>query len=252
MTWLQQWTDVLFLHFAIAADELEPHLPPQLEIDTFDSQAWLSFIFFRLKLRPVGVPFIPGLSSLLEMNVRTYVRHRGQPGIYFLRMYADNWLAIQAARLLTPLCYEHATMIDLRLPDAQRHVECWPAGDRSSGLSVDFTIAGDATEVCPGSLDFWLVERYRLFVGRHDGAILAGDVEHPSWQVSAVDLSVLNNHIGEATGLPLGEAPSAASFSTGVAARFNSFGVVAGRRNMRTEYSVRRVGKASEASAGPP
>src|SRR4029079_567835 len=141
MTWLQRWTDVLFLHFAVAADELGPHLPPQLEIDTFDRTAWLSFIFFRLKLRPAGLPFLPGFSSLLEMNVRTYVRHRDQPGIYFLRMYADNRLAIHAAKMLTPLCYEHATMIDRPLPDGQRHVECSPSHIPGCGLSLNFQIA---------------------------------------------------------------------------------------------------------------
>src|SRR5205807_954035 len=161
MTWLQRWTDVLFLHFAVAADELESHLPPQFEIDTFDGQAWLSFVFFRLKLRPAGLPFIAGLSSLLEMNVRTYVRHRDQPGIYFLRMYADNRLAIQAARWLTPLCYEHATMVDCKLGDSRRHIECVPAHDSRAGLSLDFTIADHAAEASPGALDFWLLERYR-------------------------------------------------------------------------------------------
>jgi uncharacterized protein YqjF (DUF2071 family) len=238
MTWLQRWTDVLFLHFAVAADELEPQLPPQLELDTFDDHAWLSFIFFRLKLRPVGLPFIPGFSSLLEMNVRTYVRHCDRPGIYFLKMYADNRLAIQAARWLTPLYYEHATMVDRRLVDDRRHVECSPTTNCGCGLSLDYQIAGDPAEAALGSLDSWLVERYRLFVARSKGSILAGDVEHPPWRISPVKLSVVKNHIADSIRLRLGETPTAASFSSGVVAQFNSFRVVSRLSISRSEYSV--------------
>jgi len=227
MTWLQRWTDVLFLHFAVAVDELEPHLPPQLEIDTFDGQAWISFVFFRLKLRPAGLPFIPGFSSLLEMNVRTYVRYRDQPGIYFLRMFADNRLAIQAARWLTPLCYEPATMVDRRLPDGRRHIECSPARNPGCGLTLDFQINDNPSEPIAGSLAYWLVERYRLFVARRDGSILAGDVDHAPWNIAPVKLSMLDNNIGEAIQLSLDETPPAANVSSGVTARFNSFRVIA-------------------------
>jgi uncharacterized protein YqjF (DUF2071 family) len=231
VTWLQHWTDVLFLHFAVPAGDLRGHVPAQLEIDTFEGRAWLSLVLFRLKLRPWGLPFVPGFSSLLELNVRTYVRHRGQAGICFLKMYADNRLAIRAARWLTPLCYEQAAMIDRRLPDSRRHVACRPARNPSLGLSMDFTVAGNAAEASPGSLNFWLVERYRLFVGIRDGSILAGDVEHPPWQISNVELLALKNRLGVAMALPLGDVPAAVSFSTGTSARFNSFHVVDGSRS---------------------
>jgi len=229
--WLQHWTDVLFLHFAVREDELESLLPPQLEIDSFAGQAWVSFVFFRLKLRSAGLPHIPGLSSLREMNVRTYVRHRGRGGIYFLRMYADNWLAIRAARLLTPLNYELATMLDCPRSDLPRHVECRSSGDRRGFLRAEFTAPHGAEEAAAASLDFWLVERYRLFVDTRDGAILAGDVEHPPWQASAVRVLAVEHDFGRALGLKLEQRPAAAHFSAGVAARFNPFRVVAEPRS---------------------
>jgi len=238
MTWFQHWTDVLFLHFAVRANELEPWMPPRVEVDTFDGKAWLSFVFFRLKVRPAGLPFIPVLSSLLELNVRTYVRHRGQAGIYFLRMYADNRLAIHAAQLLTPLSYEPATMIDRRRSDSQRHVECRPIGDRRGCLSADFSMADRGGETCPGSFEFWLLERYRLFVGRRDGRILAADVEHPRWRISAVETSEVKHDFDEALGLSLNPWPTAGHFSAGMAARFNTFRTVAEPRSA-SPFAVR-------------
>ncbi|HMC10185.1 MAG TPA: DUF2071 domain-containing protein [Pirellulaceae bacterium] len=227
MTWLQHWTDVLFLHFPVASNELAPPLPRRLEIDTFDSQAWLSYVFFRLRLRPSGLPFVPRLSSLIELNVRTYVRHRGQSGIFFLRMYANNRWAIRAARLLTPLCYEPATMSDTRFASGSRHIECRPAKSEAGVLAVDFSAQRAPAEALPGSLDAWLLERYRLFVGNRDGSLSAADVDHPPWRASPVKLTALDHSFSNSLGYHLAAQPEAMHYSPGVAARFNAFHVVA-------------------------
>jgi uncharacterized protein len=226
VTWLQQWTAALFLHFVVRPDDLQRLLPPRLEIDTFGRQAWLSLVFFRLKLRPAGLPFIPVLSSLRELNLRTYVRHRGQQGIYFLRMYADNRLAIRAARWLTPLCYEPATMVDCELPGLRR-VECHATEDRRGSLSIEFTHAASEHELSPASLGFWLLERYRLFVERSDGALLAADVEHPPWRASSLETLAIKHTFAESLSVLMDQRPAAAHFSGGVSARFNDFRVVA-------------------------
>src|SRR6185369_14090379 len=126
MIWLQHWTDVLFLHFPLPERQLRPLVPGSIAIDTYGGSAWLSYIFFRLNLRPAWLPNIPGFSSLCELNVRTYVRHRDQPGIYFLRMYADNALAIAASRFLTPLRYEPAAMSCTNGSNGSRRIVCQP------------------------------------------------------------------------------------------------------------------------------
>src|SRR5947209_2983701 len=124
MIWHQRWLNVLFLHFPADQHHLAARLPRPLVPDLFEGQAWLSYIFFQLQLRPAWLPLMPGLSSLLELNVRTYVRRGDVPGIYFLRMFADNRLAIAAARWLTPLHYERAVMVDRATGDHSRHLEC--------------------------------------------------------------------------------------------------------------------------------
>jgi uncharacterized protein len=222
VTWLQHWTDVLFLHFALAPEQLAQRVPKNLEIDTFNGQAWLSLVFFRLQLRPAGLPFLPGLSSLLELNVRTYVRHRDRPGIVFLRMYADNWLAIRAARLLTPLCYEPATMHSSRSPDGCRHIACAPEQKMAGQICVDFEISGNPSHPAPSSLDSWLLERYRLFVPTPTGPLLAAQVEHPPWQASPVIVRAMQQTLDGSLGLPLGPS-DLARYSPGVAATFRAF-----------------------------
>jgi uncharacterized protein YqjF (DUF2071 family) len=222
--WHQSWRTVLFLHFTVDQRQLALLMPRSLELDLFAGQAWLSYIVFRLQLRPAWLPLMPGFSSLLELNVRTYARYRGQSGIYFLRMYADNPLAIAASRWLTPLRYERARMIDLAATGG-RHVECRPTELSGAALSLDFEMPGSFNLPPANSLDAWLVERYRLFVPTSDGRILTAVVQHAPWMAANVQLTQFGDTLSRAHGVPLPTAPALVHCSPGVAAKFNAFQV---------------------------
>jgi uncharacterized protein YqjF (DUF2071 family) len=221
MRWVQQWDDVLLLHYAADPEAIERHLPAGLEVGTFHGQAWISLVFFRLTLRPWGWPYVPGFSSLWELNVRTYVRCHDQPGITFLRMYADNRLAIGAARLLTPLDYRPAIMSANDSSKTHRRMGCQPRGT-SSKLEVHFQARAEPQIAQPKSLDAWLVERYRLYATSRDGKLLAADVEHVPWRIAPVQIdSIEQSILGE---LPFSIAESAVGhYSPGVAATFKPF-----------------------------
>jgi uncharacterized protein YqjF (DUF2071 family) len=223
MTWLQRWTDVLFLHFALSERQLRPMLPANLAIDMYDGSAWLSYVFFRLDLRPSWLPNIPSFSSLYELNIRTYVRYRDQPGIYFIRMYADNRLAILASRLLTPLKYEAAFMTCEQRSDSSSSIICQPRNLRGS-IQLDYgPDPSTGTASASDSLDFWLLERYRAFVPRGQLSLLTATVDHPPWQVSPVELIRYENNLHNAIGISLANWPALRHYSAGVAARFNTF-----------------------------
>jgi hypothetical protein len=55
-----------------------------------------------------GFRDVPGFSSCLERNVRTYVTHGGKPGVSFLSLDADNRLSVRAARAWFGLPYVDA------------------------------------------------------------------------------------------------------------------------------------------------
>ena len=82
----QSWGKLLFMHWPIAEDQLRPLIPAELEIDTFDGHAWIAVVPFTMwdtRALPPYVPAVPGLSAMHELNVRTYVRHNGEPGVWF-------------------------------------------------------------------------------------------------------------------------------------------------------------------------
>src|SRR5688500_16938127 len=77
----QNWDHLVFLHWPIDPAIVRPLIPPQLEIDTFDGQAWIGITPFAVThLRILSLPEVPGLDHFVELNVRTYVHFRGIPG----------------------------------------------------------------------------------------------------------------------------------------------------------------------------
>ena len=69
----QRWNDLLFLHYAIAPEKIRALVPETLTLDTYQRHAWVSITpFWMNHLRPPGIPSLPFISQLAEINVRTY------------------------------------------------------------------------------------------------------------------------------------------------------------------------------------
>src|SRR5699024_1057393 len=77
--------------------------------DTFNNETWVSVVPFQAtKTYPrVGRQFF-SLGPLWQLNVRTYIRFNGVPGIYFLKIYTNSHLSSIGARTLLSLPYEDA------------------------------------------------------------------------------------------------------------------------------------------------
>jgi uncharacterized protein len=230
--WSQHWLDVLFLHWRVLLAELRPHIPAPLEVQTFGGEAWVSLVCFRLRVRPRGLPFLPGFSNLLEANLRTYVEFRDRPGIWFLDVLADNPLAIQIARRLTPMPYRRAEVSYFRGTDQMRFAinltadtsHCSDGKGRQeclSQVSVGFR-AGREQQTIGDTLDSWLLERYRLYLRGRRGLVQA-DAVHPPWRVLEAEITDFSCSIGERLSLDLAHRPDRIHFSPGVKARFGAF-----------------------------
>ena len=206
---------MLFLHWRVPAGLLRPHVPRELEIDTFDGETWVSAVVFRLSVRPRGLPRVRFFSELIEVNLRTYVRHRGVPGINFLSVHADNRLAIAVGKLLTPMPYRRAKM----------NYRCTATlGEFDSPLlHAGFRIPSDGAEAADGSLDEFLLERYRLYAVGRRGELLQAEVQHPRWRTQRVEAVLSTNRLDDGFGLGLSTRPELTLFSGGVPARFGRF-----------------------------
>src|SRR5215204_132655 len=107
----QSWHDLLFAHWPVGADALRRSMPPGLELDLFEGQAWVGVVPFHMtNVAPRGVPALPWISAFPELNVRTYVRVGDRPGVYFFSLDAASAVAVRAARVLLHLPYHTASM----------------------------------------------------------------------------------------------------------------------------------------------
>ena len=74
---------------------LREKIPCGFELDQFEGQAWLGVVPFHMtNVSPRGVPPLPWMSAFPELNVRTYVRVGGVPGVYFFSLDAANPVAV--------------------------------------------------------------------------------------------------------------------------------------------------------------
>jgi uncharacterized protein YqjF (DUF2071 family) len=192
----QHWLHLLFLHWRWDPVEVQRTLPPGLTVDTWGGDAWIGIVPFAMRgVRPRFCPSVPLISRLLELNLRTYVRDRtGRPGIWFYSLDANQPLAVWAARAFFALPYYHARM-EMSVADGECRFVSRRAGSIQRlhyhyrpGPVVSAQDSHGLREAVPGTLDFFLVERYRLFAFRH-GRLLTGRVYHRPYPVATVETS---------------------------------------------------------------
>ena len=93
-------------------------IPPGLQLDLYQGQAWIGVVPFRMSgVRPRYFPRLPGLHAFPELNVRTYVVRNGIPGVWFFSLDAANPVAVRAARRFFHLPYFDADMRATRTAD---------------------------------------------------------------------------------------------------------------------------------------
>ncbi|MBI3881156.1 MAG: DUF2071 domain-containing protein [Verrucomicrobia bacterium] len=92
------WERALMLHLEVDADELQRAVP--FPLDLRDGRAFVSLVAFTLRgMRPafggrLGAWLMKPIATHHFLNVRAYVRHRGEPGIFFLAEWLSNRLAV--------------------------------------------------------------------------------------------------------------------------------------------------------------
>src|SRR5215469_5033537 len=115
----QSWRELLFAHWPVKVQTLRPLVPAALTLDTFEGEAWVGVVPFRMsEVCPRGVPALPWFSESPELNVRTYVTVQGVPGVYFFSLDAANPLFVAVARMRFSLPYFNARMSVVRDGDA--------------------------------------------------------------------------------------------------------------------------------------
>jgi hypothetical protein len=179
--------------------KLRALIPVQVEIDQFDGQAWLTVVPFRMTgIRMRGTLALPWLSAFPELNVRTYVKCGGKPGVWFFSLDAGNSLAVAIARAWFRLPYYRARM---SCTESQGWIAYASQRDHSGAaaavLQMRYRPAGPAFFPQPGTLEHFLTERYCLYTKDDQGRLIRGEIHHPPWGLQLAEAKFERNTMAE-------------------------------------------------------
>jgi hypothetical protein len=134
----QRWERLTFLHWPFEAADVQRLLPDGLDIETYDSAAWVGLVPFYMRVATPGGQRVPWVSNFCETNVRTYVRdHAGRSGIWFFSLDASRLGAVVTARAPSyRLPYFWSSMLSVATRSPTCPAAAGPARARPAAASV--------------------------------------------------------------------------------------------------------------------
>ena len=204
---LANWENLIFIHYETDPQELQRCVP--YDLDCYHGRAFVSLVAFTMHgMRPrfggrIGELLLRPIATHDFLNVRTYVRHKGEPGIYFMR----EWLSSRIAACLGPwsfgLPYRFGRI------DYQPSTGCGSAGDHERRGKVEadagsfhFCAAFEANDlgICTSeSLDEFLLERYTAFT-QFRKCRRFFRIWHEPWQQVPAKIQIATDHLIHSTG----------------------------------------------------
>lgn len=177
--WYQEWNDAIFLHYKVDYKLLRKLVPTRLHIDTFEDNAWISIVLFKMKhIRPRNLPAIYSISFFNEVNIRTYVHVEDKPGVYFLDIIADNRISCFLAKQFSGLPYSYQKIY-------RDEISLF-----SNNITFNYKL-GDSIHH-KSDRDIWLTERYCLYNADSMNNLYRYDIHHLPWNIDDVEISQLS------------------------------------------------------------
>lgn len=161
----QRWLSLGFLHWAVDPATLAPLIPAGLDLDTWNGRAYVGVVPFTIRgSRAAFLPPIPGSANFHELNLRTYVHRQGRdPGVWFFSLDATSRLAVWGARMAYKLPYFPAEITMTRGPDGVAFASRRRGRSGPASFACRYWPVATASAAAPGTLEFFLAERYLLY-----------------------------------------------------------------------------------------
>lgn len=222
-----EWRHLAMVNYEIDPALLLPSVPRGTELDSWNGRTFVSivgFLFLHAKVLGFSIPFHQNFE---EVNLRFYVRRKGEEGwrrgVVFIKEIVPKRTIAALARALYNEKYVSMTM--------RHQIELEP-NSRSQGGSVEYAwrhkgrwnhlrvkTVGGLQKTIVGSQEEFITEHYWGYSAQRDGGCMEYRVEHPPWLVWQVSESSLDCDVARLYGLEfvdaLTSAPSSAFLAEG-------------------------------------
>jgi len=210
---VQNWCDLLFAHWEVSAEQLRRLVPSPLELDLLNGKAYVAVTPFRItRLRPRYLSSLPAISHFPELNVRTYVRYKGIPGVFFFSLDAGNLSAVWGARIGYGLPYLHARMSIGASADKFDYSSKRLQDPKPAEFLGRYWPVSEPRPREKNSLEFFLTERYCLYTVRK-GQVFRAYIHHVPWPLQDADAEIQINTMAKAAGIDLPDTKPLLHFS---------------------------------------
>jgi len=199
----QNWHDLLFAHWALRPEKIRPLVPRELDLDLLDGDAYVAVTpFWMGGVRGRMMPPLPFIHTFCELNVRTYVRYQGIPGVFFLSLDAGSFPAVMGARKTYQLPYFHAAMLVRSDGQEFQYSSSRLQEPRPADFHARYWPVTEARVREKNSIEYFLTERYCLYTV-HQGTVRRAGIHHAPWQLQDAEAEFKVNTIPKADGLEL-------------------------------------------------
>jgi uncharacterized protein len=199
---LARWDRAVFIHYEANPVLLQREVP--FPLDLREGRAFVSLVAFTLlRMRPrlggrLSEWLFKPIASHGFLNVRTYIRHEGEPGIFFLAEWLSNLLSVRLGPRtfglpykFGRLTYDHVRFAGEIRGEVEAREGCL---SYLGNLGRSRFAPSDA-----GSLTEFMLERYTAFTCQGKRCRLF-HVWHEPWQQMPVDIEVTANNLLMVTG----------------------------------------------------
>ena len=209
----QNWHDLLFAHWVLPPDKIRPLVPRELELDLLDGSAYVAVTpFWMSGIRGRMMPPLPFLYKFSELNVRTYVRYRDIPGVFFFSLDAASLPAVLGARAAYKLPYFHAAMLIRSSGEEFHYSSSRLQMPRPADFQARYRPISAPRVREKSSIEYFLTERYCLYTV-HGGTVLRAYIHHAPWELQDAEAEFEINTVAQADGVELPESKPLLHFS---------------------------------------
>lgn len=183
-----EWRHLAMLNYEVDPALLASRLPAGTELDFFGGRTFLSVVgFLFLDTRVLGIP-IPFHRDFEEVNLRFYVRRKGEDGqwrrgVVFVKELVPRWAIAWVARTVYGENYQSLPMRHRRRQGELAYE--WKRAGRWEGLEVRFQ--GEPYLAPPEAEENFIAEHYWGYAKQRNGKTVEYQVEHPPWKVQRAD-----------------------------------------------------------------